>query len=99
MAGEQIAQNLRIDTSMRQSRVEASPSAPVRGLESQVAKSRGGIRTKDAVGELEESVGCVVEMFVERVSDAVENIGRLHDAPSCTRKELFRTPYLPAESE
>ena len=68
MAGEQIAQNLRIDTSMRQSRVEASPSAPVRGLEAQVARRRGGIRTEDSVGEFEESVGSVVEMFVERVS-------------------------------
>ena len=68
MAGEQIAQNLRIDTSMRQSRVEASPSAPVRGLEAQVARRRGGIRTEDSVGEFEESVGSVVEVFVERVS-------------------------------
>jgi hypothetical protein len=71
MAGEQIAQNLRIDTSMRQSRVEASPSAPVRGLEAQVARRRGGIRTEDSVGEFEESVGSVVEVFVERVSRKV----------------------------
>ena len=99
MAGEQIAQNLRIDTSMRQSRVEASPYAPVRGLEAQVARRRGGIRTEDSVGEFEESVGSVVEMFVERVSEAVESIGRLHDAPIMHSQRAFRTPYLPAESE
>jgi hypothetical protein len=66
MAGEQIAQDLRIDTSMRQSRVEASPSASVRRLEAQMDRRRdGGVRTEDGVGELEESVGSVVEAFVE----------------------------------
>jgi hypothetical protein len=66
MAGEQIAQDLRIDTSMRQSRVEASPSAPVRGLEAQMDRRRdGGVRTEEGVGELEESVGSLVEAFVE----------------------------------
>jgi hypothetical protein len=66
MAGEQIAQDLRIDTSMRQSHVEASPSAPVRGLEAQMDRRRdGGVRTEDGVGELEESVGSLVEAFVE----------------------------------
>jgi hypothetical protein len=99
MAGEQIAQDLRIDTSMRQSRVEPSPSAPVRGLEAQVDRRRGGIRTEDGVGELEESVGSVVEAFVERVAEAVERIGRLHVAPIMHSQRAFRTPYLPAELE
>ena len=71
MAGEQIAQNLRIDTSMRQSRVEAPTRAPARMGKSQVARRRGGIRTEDSVGEFEESVGSVVEVFVERVSRKV----------------------------
>jgi hypothetical protein len=81
MAGEQIAQDLRIDTSMRQSHVEASPSAPVRGLEAQMDRRRGGpVRGEDGVGELEESVGSVVEAFVKRVAEAVESIGWFHDA-------------------
>ena len=45
MAGEQFAQELRVDTSTRQSRVEAAPPAPVRGLEAQVDGRRGcGVR-------------------------------------------------------
>jgi len=100
MAGEQIAQDLRIDTSMRQSRVEASPSAPVRGLEAQMDRRRdSGVRTEDGVGELEESVGSVVEAFVKRVAEAVESIGRFHDAPIMHSPSAFRTPYLPAELE
>jgi hypothetical protein len=62
MTGKQIAQDLRIDMTMGQSRVETSPSAPVRGLEAQV--DRSCIRTEDGVAELEESVGAVVEAFV-----------------------------------
>ena len=71
MAGEQIAQNLRIDTSLRQSRVEAPTSEPARMGKSQVARRRGGIRTNDAVGESEASVGSLEAMFAERVSEAV----------------------------
>jgi hypothetical protein len=92
MAGKQIAQDLRIDTSTRQSRVEASPSAPVRGLEAQVDRRRGGVRTEDGVGELEEGVASAVGAFVERVAEAVESIGRFHNAPIMHSPRAFRTP-------
>jgi hypothetical protein len=93
MADEQDAQDLRIDTSMGQSRVEASPSAPVRGLEAQVdRRSGGGVRTEDGVGELKGCVGSVVEAFVERVADAIESIGRLHDGPIMHSPTALRTP-------
>jgi hypothetical protein len=42
MADEQVAQDLRVDTSTDQSRVEAPPSAPVGGSEAQVDGRRGG---------------------------------------------------------
>ncbi len=71
MMGEQVAQDLRVDTSMRQSRVEASPSAPVRGLEAQVSGRRGGIRGKDGIGELEKGVGSAIKAAVKRVSEGV----------------------------
>ena len=93
MAGKQIAQDLRIDTSTRQSRVEASPSAPVRGLEAQVDRRRGGgVRPEDGVGELEEGVASAVGAFVERVVEAVESIGRFHNAPIMHSPRAFRTP-------
>ena len=92
MAGKQIAQDLRIDTSTRQSRVEASPSAPVRGLEAQVDRRWGGVRTENGVGELEEGVASAVGAFVERVAEAVESIGRFHNAPIMHSPRAFRTP-------
>jgi hypothetical protein len=59
----------------------------------------GGVRTEDGVGQFEESVGSVVEAFVEQVAEAVESIGRFHDAPIMHSQRAFRTPYLPAELE
>jgi hypothetical protein len=93
MADQQVAQDLRIDTSMGQSRVEASPSAPVRGLEAQVDRRRGGsVSTEDGVGELEEGVASAVEAFVEGVAEAVQSIGRFHDAPIMHSPRASRTP-------
>ena len=82
MADEQVAQDLGVDTSTGQSRIEASPSAPVRGLEAQVDGRRSGsVRGEDGVGELEEGVGPAVEAIVERTAEVVESIGRFHDVP------------------
>ncbi len=36
---------------------------------------------EDGVGELEEGVAPTVEALVERAAEAVESIGRFHDAP------------------
>ncbi len=55
----------------------------------------GGVRTEDGVGELEESVAPAVEAFVERVAEAVESIGRFHDADIMHSPTALRTPYLP----
>ena len=57
----------------------------------------GGARSEDGVGEFEESVAPAVEAFVERVAEAVESIGRFHDAPIMHSPTAFRTPYLPVK--
>jgi hypothetical protein len=59
----------------------------------------GPVRGEDGVGELEESVGSVVEAFVKRVAEAVESIGWFHDAPIMHSPSAFRTHCLPAELE
>jgi hypothetical protein len=92
MADEQLAQELRVDTPMRQGRVWASPSAPVCGLEAQVDGRRGGsVRVEDGVGELEEGVGPAVEAFVERAAEGSESIGRrFHGEPIMRPPRDFR---------
>jgi hypothetical protein len=98
MAGEQPPQGFGVDPSPPERRVKAAPSATMRCLEAQVNRRReGGVRTEDGVGELEESVGSVVEAFVKRVAEAVESIGWFHDAPIMHSPRALRTPCLPAE--
>ncbi len=55
------------------------------------------VRSEDGVGEFEESVAPAVEASVERVAEAVENIGRFHDVPIMHSPTALRTPYLPVE--
>jgi hypothetical protein len=77
MADEQVAHDLRVDTSTGHSGVEAPPSAPVRGLEAQVDGRRSGsVRAEDGVGKLEEGVAPSVEAFVERAAEGAKSIGR-----------------------
>ena len=98
MAGEQPPQSFGVDPSPIQRGVEAAPAATMRCLEAQVNGRRdGGVRSEDGVGELEESVAPAVEAFVERVAEAVESIGRFHDAPIMHSPRAFCTPYLPVE--
>ena len=62
-------------------------------MEAQVDRRRGGgVRTEDGVGELEEGVASAVGAFVERVAEAVESIGRFHNAPIMHSPRAFRTP-------
>jgi hypothetical protein len=69
----------------------------MRRLEAQVNGRRDGrVRTEDGVGELEEGVAPGVEALVERAAEALESIGRFHDAPIMHPPPAFRTPYLPA---
>jgi len=58
---------------------------------------RDGVRSEDSVGEFEESVAPAVEASVERVAEAVENIGRIHDVLIMHSPTALRTPYLPVE--
>ena len=58
---------------------------------------RDGVRSEDGVGEFEETVAPAVEAFLERAAEAVESIGRGHDAPIMHSSTAFRTPYLPVE--
>jgi hypothetical protein len=58
---------------------------------------RDGVRSEDGVGEFEESVVPTVEASVERVAEAVENIGRIHDVSIMHSLTALRTPYLPVE--
>jgi len=92
MADEQVAQDLRVDASTGQSRVEAAPSAPVRGLEAQVDGRRSGsVRAEDGVGELEEGVAPSVEAFVERAGEGAKSIGRrFHSVPIMHPPRAFR---------
>jgi hypothetical protein len=60
----------------------------MRCLEAQVNGRRDGVRSEEGVGEFEESVAPAVEASVERVAEAVESIGRFHEYPSCTRRQL-----------
>ena len=93
MADEQVAQDLRLDTSTGQSRVEAPPSASVGGFEAQVDGRRSGsVRGEDGVGELEEGVSPAVEAFVERAAEVVESIVRIHDAPIMRSPRVLRIP-------
>jgi hypothetical protein len=91
MADEQVAQDLRVDTSTGQSRVEAPPSAPVRGLEAQVDGRRSGsVSAEDGVGKLEEGVAPAVEAFVERAAEGAKSIGRFHGVPIMHPPRAFR---------
>ena len=56
----------------------------------------GRVRTEDGVGQFEEGVAPGVEALVERAAEALESIGRFHDAPIMHPPPAFRTPYLPA---
>jgi hypothetical protein len=92
MADEQLAQDLRVDTSTGQSRVEAAPSAPVGTLEAQVDGRRGGsVCAEDGVGKLEEGVCPAVEAFVERAAEVAKRIGRrFHSVPIMHPPRAFR---------
>jgi hypothetical protein len=69
----------------------------MRRLEAQVNGRRDGrVRTEDGVGQFEEGVAPGVEALVERAAEALESIGRFHDAPIMHPPPAFRTPYLPA---
>ncbi len=62
-------------------------------MEAQVDRGRGGsVSTEDGVGELEEGVASAVEAFVEGVAEAVQSIGRYHDAPIMHSPRASRTP-------
>jgi hypothetical protein len=91
MADEQVAQELRVDTSTGHSGVEAPPSAPVGGLEAQVDGRRSGsVRAEDGVGKLEEGVASAVEAFVERATEGANSIGRFHGVPIMHPPRAFR---------
>jgi hypothetical protein len=91
MADEQVAQDLRVDTSTGQRRVEAPPSAPVGSLEAQVDGRRSSsVRAEDGVGKLEEGVGSAVEAFVERAAEGAKSIGRFHGVPIMHPPRAFR---------
>ena len=93
MAGEQLAQGFGVDPSPPERCVKAAPSATMRCLEAQVNGRRDSdIRIEDGVGQFEEGVASAVEAFVERVAEAVESIGRFHNAPIMHSPRAFRTP-------
>ncbi len=93
IAGDQIAQGFSVDPSSPERGVKAAPAAAMRRFEAQVNGRRGGtVRGEDGVGELEESVAPAVEAFVERAAEAVESIGRFHDAPIMHWPTALRIP-------
>jgi hypothetical protein len=93
MAGEQSAQGFGVDPSPVEGRVEAAPAATMRCLEAQVdGRGDGTVRGEDGVGEFEEGVAPAVEAFVERAAEAVESIGRFHDAPIMHSPTALRIP-------
>jgi len=93
MAGEQTAQGLGVDPSPVEGRVEAAPAATMRCLEAQVdGRREGALRGEDGLGEFEEGVTPTVEAFVERAAEAVESIGRFHDAPIMHSPRALRIP-------
>jgi len=97
MAGEQSPQSFGVDPSPVQRGVKAAPAATMRCLEAQVNGRRNGVRSEDGVGEFEESVAPAVEVFVERVAEAVESIAWFHDGHIMHSPTAFRTPYLAVE--
>jgi hypothetical protein len=57
-------------------------------------RRNGTVRSEDGIGEFEEGIAPAVEAFVERAAEAVESIGRFHDAPIMHSPRALRTPYL-----
>jgi hypothetical protein len=69
MAGEQSPQDFGVDPPSPERGVKAAPAAAMRRFEAQVNGRRGGIRSEESIGELEEGVAPAVEAFVvERVA-------------------------------
>ncbi len=99
MADHQCAQGLGVDPSPSQCRVEATPTATVRGLEAQVDGRRDDARgDEDGVTELEERVGAPIEAAVERVAEGtqiVEGCGGVHDDGFCSPKPSVATLTVP----
>jgi hypothetical protein len=95
MAGEKFPYRLGIDSSPPERGIKVAPSATMGYLEAQVGGRRNGaVGGEDGVGEFEESVCPAVEAFVERAAEAVQSIGRFHDAPIMHPPPVSRTPYL-----
>ncbi len=97
MAGEQPPQSFGVDSSPIQRSVKAAPATTVRCFEAQVNGRREEVRSEDGVDEFEESITLAVETFVERVAEAVESVGRFHDAPLMHLPTDSRTPYPPVQ--
>ena len=97
MTNEQSPQSFGVYLPSIQRRVEATPATTMRCLEAQVNRRRDGVRGEKGVCELKESIGPTVEAFVERVAEAVESIGRFHDALIMHSPRAFRTPYQSME--
>jgi hypothetical protein len=57
-------------------------------------RRNGTVGSEDSIGEFEEGVASAAEAFVERAAEAVESIGRFHDAPIMYSPRALRTPYL-----
>jgi len=83
MAGEQPPQGRRIDPSLVQRRVEATPPAAVGWFEAQVDRRRHHLCGKDGIAKLEERVGAALEAAVERVSEGAQDIEGFHNEIFC----------------
>ena len=101
VADHQRAQGLGVDPSPFQRRVEATPTATVRGFEAQVNGRRDDARGEHRVADLEERVGAPIEAAVERAAEGtqiVKGCGGVHDDGFCSPKPsaaTFTVPPLP----
>src|SRR3982750_4665663 len=66
MAGEQLPQGRRVDPSLVQRRVEATPPAAVGWFEVQMNRRGHHLSGKDGIAELEQRVGTALETAVEQ---------------------------------
>jgi hypothetical protein len=95
-SGEQVTQSVGVYGSMRQSGVEAAPSATMGCLEAEVYWGRdGAVRAQEGIGKVEEGIGSTVEALIERGAErakGVKSIEGPHDPTMMHSPAASRTP-------
>jgi hypothetical protein len=68
---DQLAQGIFVDLPSAQRSVQATPTATVSKLQTQVDRRRDDIGCEDGVGEFEERVGAAIETLIQRIAEGV----------------------------